>query len=488
MYSAQSVYGTSDTFYYNAVLSNPNVGDVTEIPARFFEQRQVPLLTADEAGDWSVALARLGIIGSTANLPVLVPTVNGTSGQAAPMIETAYEVGVQYTLWTTANPATAVAVSKSALYTDALRIPSVYPDDTASTTDSKFYWVTTGTDVVTALNRAVSRLMQPQTWQTSLTSMPFVTTGAAGGVSGSVSCSTGSALNPLLFYQGGASPEPVATNGMPGWWYFTLDKDTYKICMHVAVNPYLPTELAAARTVTMSATTYYLTADIYFNDKLLELFPLDTLFPYSASLTAANNTWGGLPRAPYTDYQTVYTRVFGTAPTTVNGFYPLNVTQDVVDIYVQAPTNSLNFTHAPGGGGGGGSAYQSEVEIWQEYEATSAWSVYTGMTITSSMICAYAEAGGTNSIASINSIQSPGVADVNILFDFDLTQDTLHQIQRGIGYVPNVFRYSKLRGGQALTGIDLYFYLRTRDGRYVPWMVTNGGTISAKFMFTKKPH
>lgn len=122
----------------------------------------------------------------------------------------------------------------------------------------------------------------------------------------------------------------------------------------------------------------------------------------------------------------------------------------------------------------------------QEQSAQSSWSVYTGLAITSNNIPAYEEAYGLNVLGS-NEAPSAGASSTNIIFDIDLAQDELHQIQGGIGFTPTVFRYAKLRGGP-LNNMDIQFWLRKKNGQFVPWMMDAGGTISAKLMFTRAPY
>lgn len=123
----------------------------------------------------------------------------------------------------------------------------------------------------------------------------------------------------------------------------------------------------------------------------------------------------------------------------------------------------------------------------QEFSSSSSWAVYTGMAITSNTIPAYEEAYGVNSIEDENTITTAGASMSNIIFDLDLSQDEIHQIQQGVSFVPSMYRYAKLRRG-AIQNIDLNLFLRTSDGKFVPWVIDSGGTVSIKFMFTKTPY
>jgi hypothetical protein len=123
----------------------------------------------------------------------------------------------------------------------------------------------------------------------------------------------------------------------------------------------------------------------------------------------------------------------------------------------------------------------------QEYEVTGSWAPYTGMAITSNMMPAVEEAMGVNITPNASAVADASASTSNIIFDLDLGQDSLHQIQQGIAFIPASYRWVKLKAAP-LPGIDLNFFLRRRDGGYEPWMVANGGTISVKLMFCRVPY
>jgi hypothetical protein len=107
------------------------------------------------------------------------------------------------------------------------------------------------------------------------------------------------------------------------------------------------------------------------------------------------------------------------------------------------------------------------------------------MAVTSNSIPAEEELYGLNTLGG--SVTSAGASTSNVIFDLDLSQDELHQIQAGVTYAPTVYRYAKLRGGP-IYNMDFQVWLRKQDGTFTPWIVDTGGSISLKFMFTKVPY
>lgn len=175
------------------------------------------------------------------------------------------------------------------------------------------------------------------------------------------------------------------------------------------------------------------------------------------------------------------TKPWYTSPqlsSTGQNYYPVLTEAEAAD-YVGPPSGSAYNPST--------TVCQWEATFEQEFDNTSAWSPYTGLAITSNMIPAMEEALGINITPNNNAVQSAAATTNNIIFDLDLTQDMIHQIQTGIAFTPALFRYAKLKSAP-LTGIDLNFYLRRKDGTYVPWNITNGGTINVKLMFCKTPY
>lgn len=458
MYNAVSGPKGPDRWYYNATISNPQTGDTDPVIGRFSEQRTVPLMTS--CAGYYVALARLSIIGSTGNLPILIPPVSQLTNDG--IIHTDYYVSVRWTFRTSTGVAYAYADSGPV----ALDIPSKYADQSGLAAEGPYYWVDSADSIVTALNVAISQAAK----QVNLPINVVGTGPALGPTTGATPVYTNS-----TFYHGSTTTGRDTTV----MWYATLDKDSYKIYLHAfgendgATLPGTPSELPRPTPLSPGGSTQ-VTADLFFSDKLLELFPMETMAPYRTA-TAAYWTVP-LNRAPWVDY---YQYPVGTlsSPRAIP-MYPLALARANADDVVEQPTTGMNFLFGT----------SSTVEfVWaQEYESTSAWSPFTGLAITSSTIPAETEAVGIN-LSDSYSIQPSGKATANIIFDIDLAQSTIHQLQQGVAFAPNTYRYAKLNDAP-LYGVDFDLLLRTRSGLYVPWYITNGGSVSAKFMFLRNPY
>lgn len=550
---APSPDGSPDRWYYNATLSNPTTGDVSETPARYSELRTVPMMS--DTGPYFVCLARMSIIGSTANLPILLPPQLREPQTRAGYMLTDYWVGLRTIFYDDTGTITSGPLGMTDTIVEPLVIPSLYPEEVdTGNPDSKFYWVDSAVQLVGSLNAAIQHMVNRQ-----------------GVAITSFYPSALPASTPASFSVGSDFEKK-----MP--FYASLDKSSYKICIHGPTD-YSTTNLPLGGAYAGNARCI---VQLCFSDKLLELFPFDvyspvptrgitvydtpcapsgvsivapvTLTPSSVyfnkshsvmftSIVEGQNmftitTTGGatsipvsIPSGRYsmaelmavlnfasnsvgTQYGTqVFTldtqgraiaNIIGTftgagilsamgfSTSSITGAnnvasspvqtLPFNktvvmytlITDRAVGDVVDAVPSPFNRTGTP------------ELLYEQEYEATSAWSVYTGLAITSNMVPAYEESFGVNVVTTENNPANAGNSSSNIIFDVDLSQDQIHQIQAGMTFVPPVFRYAKLRSG-VLNGVDLNLYLRTRDGRYVPWMITNGGTVNIKLMFTRDP-
>lgn len=542
--TAYAADANPDRWFYNATLSNPSTGDVTEVLGRYAEQRTVPLL--DNCEGFYVALARLSVVGSTASLPVLMPALLSKAAASDNYINTDYWVGLRYTLYDASNN----AVGYSDIVKTNLTPPSLYPNDARSDPTSKFYWIDSAAQLVTAINTAIAV--------------------CAANKQGIPLYASGSTVVPASTKPGmtAAATYPFANSGMP--YYVSLDKSSYRITVHspIAQTSYELNLPAGSGTFTASC-------HLLFSDKLLELFPMEATpaFPTTGPLvsgstitpTNANNyvtcVLGAaapvvIGVAPQTYTPTALATALTAAFTAAS--YPCTCTYaSSTGLFSLASTVTFTITTGsplltllgydqpvtvPAGGGvtathtpafdpfqtllytpswltspqpsSGVSMYVLQTDPFtaddtdtapvtpfnpavttcvpeylfeQEYEATGAWSPFTGLAITSNLIPAVEEAFGVNITPNQDAVQAAGAASSNIIFDIDLTQDTIHQIQSGIAFTPAIFRYAKLKPAP-LTGVDLNFFLKRRDGVYVPWQVTNGGTISVKLMFTRTPY
>lgn len=442
-----------DRWYYNATLCNPSSGDTPDVLARYTETRTVPLL--DDCSNYYVALARMSVVGSLNYLPVLRPPVDvAASIASAGSVVTQYKVGLRYTLYAVAAPTVPIA------YTDIIVrpvvLPSNYPTSSPTSEDSKYYWVDTAQQVVNGINRALIACASntanvPLTWVP-----PAPPVGPTTGING-VQISGLFSLYSM--------PSPV---------YTTFDKASYRLHLHSACNPLAtpvpnpnPPDKSTLYNCTVSINNilaqYLCRVNVMFNDKLLELMPMEVYSAVQTTLATyvyPTYAWQTAPQQSGTDVM-----------------YPLCLESITADDYV--PSTAASTSYNPGN--------VAEYVHEQEYDSTSNWSVFTGMAITSNIIPAYEEAFGNNSIGPDGTSPNANTNTSNIIFDLDLTQDQIHQIQTGIAFVPPVFRWAKLKNAP-LNGIDFSIFLRTKDGRFVPWYMTNGGTVSMKLVFSTAPY
>jgi hypothetical protein len=524
--------GTSDRWFYNAVLTNKQAGDIVPVSARFLEQRTVPLIS--NCAEYYVALARLAISGPTRNFPILAPAVAElTPPGAPPVINTDYYVGVRFTAFMQdSNEQTPNINFRAVGYSDMnlaqLQIPSELPTANASSPSGEFYQVFSVHPLMDALNAAI--VMATSYW----------------GVGGPNPNAVNAGFTWLPPFPGVAQP-PLNWTPFPGslssndtstlpWIQARMDEN-FMMSLRAPVivednyqtpappppanpfeqlhNPFVGPALQILSNNVNYVTTpqLYFQAHLYFNDKLAELLPMPTVPPYAGSVAsgvgALNRGLAPNPflrRAqvapvadpllltqiaqyaaqPWVDYTTV--RV-APSPTRLSsptfGMYPIATYPHRAAIEV-VPTFATGVME-PFVGNQSFSIYPVTYAVWpQEYTTQSNWSVYDGLAITSNTLPAYEEAFGVNEISATGQPTTANADTSNIIFDLDLTQDQLHQIQQGVTFVPAVYRYAKMKQG-ALSNIDLQVFLRTRDGSFVPWMMDAGGSMSMKLMFTKTP-
>lgn len=437
-----------DRWYYNAVLSNPATGDTNDVLGRYVDQRTVPLM--DSCAGYYVALGRLSVTGATASLPILVPPVRNPSAAQSNTVITDLHVGLRYTVYATSAPTVPVAYSE--LKVVNLQFPSLYPTESRQDPFSKFYWMDSAVQVQECINLAIQSLA-------SSTGVTF--TSLTGGT-----------------YLSGGQVIPAASlpfyNGtMP--FYVELDKGTYRMMVHA---PYSTT----TQTVQFPSNVYQqggqvgnflVVPHLSFSDKLLELIPME-VYPAVETRARGSTQQSGIQWMHDTPSWLTSPQRRGDG----GAMYFLALVPPLADGISAGGASPYNFDPT---------VCQYEMLFNQEYENTSAWSPFTGLAITSNIIPAVEEASGINITPTSGAVQASGNSSVNIIFDLDLTQDTIHQLQSGIAFTPAAYRWAKLKSS-ALSGIDLNFFLRKRDGTYIPWNLTNGGTISAKLMFCRNPY
>ncbi len=122
-------------------------------------------------------------------------------------------------------------------------------------------------------------------------------------------------------------------------------------------------------------------------------------------------------------------------------------------------------------------------DVAQEYDLTSNWAPFVGLTIVSSTIPANPELDGVT-LVNTTSSATPTIGDASapILFDMDLVGDSAHSYLSGISFSPTIMRFNSLTGS-ALSTIAFQVFLRKRDGTLVPWDVPRYGCIDLKLLF-----
>lgn len=443
---------------------------------------------------------------STGLLPLLgfsQTSYRGVLGQNTLTVTSAYEVPA--TPPSTNGDGALRVIGYQNMSTAPIVLPSSNPSAPRGDADSSFYSVYCLQDLMDGLNTAVRYALS-----------------TSGG--------------PITYTQSGFSWQPSSTaqlvsDGVSGVPLLKCTADAgNKLVVQAAAlidsttvlpNPFIG---PAKSSVTGVPAGYYFTCQLFFSDKLLELLPMPVVPPYSVygpnvsgtigagtySVAASTPSYQWAPTSTplLTNSTTVSSALAPTAGDyTFGQFLPWNSYTLLsgrgfyaLALYPhRASTSTDDFVLATAYDPAATSPAFSGIQTlltgravtwltWaQEYSTQSGWSVYTGLAITSNTIPAYEEAYGTNILYDENSVASAAAGTSNVIFDIDLTQDELHQIQSGISFVPSAFRYAKLKGGQ-LNTIDLRLWLRKRNGQFVPWTMDAGGTINIKLMFTKVPY
>ena len=121
--------------------------------------------------------------------------------------------------------------------------------------------------------------------------------------------------------------------------------------------------------------------------------------------------------------------------------------------------------------------------VSQEYDSTSNWCPYIGLTIVSSTIPANAEMSGL-SYVNPSSYATPqiGEASATVLFDMDLSGDSAHSYLSGISFSPTLMRFNSLMGSPLGT-IAFQVFLRRRDNTLDAWDVPTYGCVDLKLLF-----
>jgi hypothetical protein len=229
---------------------------------------------------------------------------------------------------------------------------------------------------------------------------------------------------------------------------------------------------------TTFATDTFLTAYLYFNDKLLEAIPFDWLIDRTVPLTAATLQSENPDR--------VRAAIFNTGPdATGSFFYPLALSSThataLLPGAVQQPGQMYNF-------GRNAAVTTAIFSTPQENPAFDNWRPYTGFAITSGSIIAYPTTVAQNVVTASSFVPTAGTKINNILFEADIPGGKgAFTLQNGTSHEPSVLQWKAIKAGSDLSTVDLQLYLRTRTGDYIPWMVTNGGAIAIQLVFALQP-
>ena len=466
-----TVYSGASRFHYTAVLANPNSGDVSELPARFYDKQSIPLVRSTEG--YCVALSKLSIQGAAANLPLLLPPLRALSTGSEDVIKTDYTVGVRWRVekgLVGSRTGTSVYASTPML-TMPVDIPTIYPDASRSDASSKFYWVTSLYDVMDAVNKAMSDLVAGG----NTGALTFTPTGAgiwADGTSAAKSVPSLTDFVPTNGFalQDGRAPFALAYDPQLQWYSMLA---TEQCAADVDVPGY--PKLAGG---TLFAPDTYLTAYLYFNDKLLEAVPFDWLIDRTTAATNASLHSENPDR--------VRGPVFNTAPdATGSYFYPLSLSSTHATAILPGALQQLASTYNFGRNAALTSAIFATP---QENPAFDNWRPYTGFAVTSGSIIAFPTTVGQNVVSGGVLAPSASTKINNILFEADIPNGKgAYTLQNGTDYDPNVLQWKAIKAGSDLSSVDLQLYLRTRTGDYIPWMVTNGGAITIQLVFSLQP-
>lgn len=121
--------------------------------------------------------------------------------------------------------------------------------------------------------------------------------------------------------------------------------------------------------------------------------------------------------------------------------------------------------------------------VSQEYDSTSNWCPYVGLTIVSSTIPAKDEMSGVTYITSTSAATTTiGDASSTVLFDMDLVGESAHSYLTGISFSPTIMRFNPLMGAPLAT-ISFEVFLRRRDGLADAWDVPTYGCVDLKLLF-----
>lgn len=468
-----TVYSGASRFHYTAVLANPNSGDVSELPARFYDKQTIPLVNSTEG--YSVALSKLSIQGAAANLPLLLPPLRALSTGSEDVIKTGYTVGVRFRVEKGASSARTGTGTHAwtPMLTQSIDIPTIYPTANRADAASKFYWVTSLYDVMDAVNKGISDLVAGG----SASGMTFTQSnyGASVWQDGNTGVRTVASLSDFVPTNGFALQDgraPFAMTLDPQLqWYSMMSTEQCAADVDVPGYPRIGG--------TTFATDTYLTAYLYFNDKLLEAVPFDWLVDRTVPLTSATLQSENPDR--------VRSPAFNAAAVGSSYFYPLALSSTHARVTLPGALQQEGQAYSFGRNAAATTAIFSTP---QENPAFDNWRPYTGFAITSGSIIAYPTTVAQNVVSSSGfaGASNSGTRINNILFEADVPGGKgAFALQNGTNYEPSVMQWKAIKAGSDLSSVDLQLYLRTRTGDYIPWMVTNGGTISIQLVFALVP-
>lgn len=478
-----TVYGGAGKFHYTAVLTNSNSGDVSESEARYEDRQAIPLIN-DTTG-YSVALSKLTIQGSSANLPLLIPPLRALSTAGEDFIKTNYCISVRYRVEQGAAATRTLSTPHawSAPIVKYIDIPSIYPDESRADVNGKFYWVTSVYDVVDAINAAIADAFAGGNIGEATGGSLVFTANAAGIFSGGGGTATTANVSNLTEFvaangftlQDGRAPIALTYDPQLKWCSFLTDE-------RAAADIDVPGYAIAPGSNAVFQNNTFLSAYVYFNDKLLEAMPFDWVVDMNTP-TGVLTT-----RLQSMNPDRVRDPAFNSAVAeTGSGFmYPLALTsthaQALAPALASVPAQAYSF-------GRNSAVTTATFVVPQENPAFDNWRPYTGFAIRSDTIHAYPTAIGQNVVDRSGSfVPAVGTKLNGVLFEADMPlKGGLYTVQDGLEYDPNILQWKSLKSGSNLSIVDFKLYLRTRSGDYVPWRVTNGGTITAQLVFALQP-
>lgn len=521
-----TVFSTADKFYYDAVLLNEKTGDSADVPARFVDNRTIPLL--EDTTGFNACLTHFKVMGATTNLPIMRPPVlRLTAANEAPYIHTSFVLGVKYMMYLNpggqpnppdpaVNPST---VYVSQMLTVPIRIPSMYPNESRTDyANSRFYWVMSQRDLVDGLNVALRELNTglPQTIDatTQQTTLQFYlndgTTPIGQPYSMTPSQASGGFEFPTVDWPIDHSNQTNGTNGAPvsinyPWqtpWYATLDVATRKVSIHVqqqqnptemfsTPNPDFITEDSLHGLPLFQAPGWTFGMQLYFNTDLLTVLPFNTMansqaygnyvLPSIPSSVSKLRIWPNQVLCPGLNPSKEYVQYGLITPQVISTFYPLSLVQSQADV-VFAPNTFVNFDFA-----NGHPTYPLPELVWtQEFQDTADYAVYTGFALASGAIGCYPTVVSVNRLSNATGTAGASNTDLaKILFTINTPLSDLFDVQDGYDYRPYYPLWVKLLDGQSLQNIDITLYLRRKDGGFDPWIIDGEGAIQLQIVFTK---